>query len=100
MSSDHTLGLSLDAATSVERTTSSLSAVQATLAQTAWNAQEEQGPPAAAGEVVRKAWKETEAASAKKGLVEQPVKSVRMTMYLDPTAQQCATVCMEFATVD
>lgn len=47
-----------------------------------------------------KAWKEMEAAHAKKGLVEQPVKPVLMTTYLDPTVQECAAVCMECATAD
>lgn len=53
-----------------------------------------------AGAVVLKAWKEMEPAPAKKGLVEQPVKPVLMTTYLDPAVQQCATVCMGCATVD
>lgn len=98
--SEHTLCLSLDAAIFARRTTSSLSAVQATGAQTAWSAQEERGPPAAAGVPVLKAWKETEAAPAKKALVEQPVKPVLMTTCLDPAVHKCATVCMACATVD
>lgn len=97
--SERTRCLSPDVATSVGRPISSLSAVQATGAQIAWSAQEERVPPAAAEAVVQKAWEEMEAAHAKKGLVEQPVKPVLMTIYLDPTAQQCAAACMEYASV-
>ncbi|KAB0406464.1 hypothetical protein E2I00_018467, partial [Balaenoptera physalus] len=126
--SEHTRCLSLDAAISVGRTISSLSAVQATGAQTAWtniwpngllngylglkkhfqnidfltttlkysnetikrlkSAREERGRPAVAGAVVLTAWKETEAAPAKKDLAEQPVKPALMTTYLDPAVQQ------------
>lgn len=100
MRSGHTLCLSLGAATSAGRTTSSLSAVQATGAQTAWSAREARSPPAAAGAAVPKAWKGTEAAHAKKGLAEQPVKPVLMTTYLDPAVQKCVAVCMECATVE
>lgn len=98
--SEHTPSLSPDAAISVGRTISSLSAAQAIGAQTARSAREEQGPPAVAGAVVLKAWKEMEAAYAKKDSVEQPVKSALLTTYLGPTVQQCAAVCMEYATVE
>lgn len=64
------------------------------------SAQEERGPPAAAGAPVLKGWKETEAAPAKKALAEQPAKPVLMTTYLDPAVHKCATVCMACATVD
>lgn len=100
MRSERTRCLSLAAAISVGKTISSLSAVQATGAQTAWSALEERGPPAVVGAAVLKAWKEMEAAPAKKGLVEQPVKTALMTTYLDPAVQQLAPVCMECATVE
>lgn len=98
--SEHTPCFCPDAAISVGGIISSLSAVQATGAQTAWSAQEEQGPPAVAGAVVLKVWKEMEAAYAKKDSVEQPVKSALLTTYLGPAVQQCAAVCMEYATVE
>lgn len=78
---------------------SSLSAVQATGAQTAWSVQEVRAPPAAAGAFVRKAWKETELVPARTGLEEQPAKPVLKTTYLGPAVQQCAAVCTECATV-
>ncbi|MXQ98766.1 hypothetical protein E5288_WYG018307 [Bos mutus] len=36
----------------------------------------------------------------RKDSVEQPVKSALLTTYLGPTVQQCAAVCMEYATVE
>ncbi|KAI4586528.1 hypothetical protein MJG53_004315 [Ovis ammon polii x Ovis aries] len=36
----------------------------------------------------------------RKDSVEQPVKSALLTTYLGPAVQQCAAVCMEYATVE
>lgn len=97
--SEGTRCLSLDAAISVGRTMSNLSAVQATGAQTAWSVREARACPAAVGALVQKAWKETEVAPARTGLGEQLAKPVLMTTCSGPAVQQCAAVCMECATV-
>lgn len=96
--SQHTLCLSLDADTYVGRTTYNLNAAQATGAQTAWNAQEEQGHRATAEALAMKAWKELEAAPAEPVFAGQPVRPVRLTMCLGPTVRQCATVSTVCAT--